>query len=807
MPSLATLMFFLGGFYLAAAAYSLISGKKPSNLLSITELNSTILSKGGGWGILIPLVDLLVLFYNLTYTSFWFVGILIHFFAWLFKWIWEEVIVAGGYFIFSIIWHYAIKWPWKVLLFSFTRIGSSLKLNLLWVGSLAIFSSLAVMFLGRYLVQTFELWPFLTYLFGILAIIPIGVGLSIVIQRINGKSSDEIKQGSRKFFDHLAFIVLAIFFIGLAEAFLIYIGTFTSLSPIFSTLFAGGNLLGALLILINSVVIIFSLAALPSFSSQYQGSNKDVVVDFFKYLIRNNWAKYIISAPAMLIPLLIACAIPYIITQGVSYMAGKVSNEVFELRLSQLTKTRDSIPVYNYADWLDVSMVSDDSLKGLQDKDRERINANMSYASTVSTKNYLDEFYSAHSSEYGAAPVGAMIFLFHEFFKLENSAISTTPMPKETFVADTSELNAINSQTIPQIQQNQKGINSRISDLQQDLNAVCNTDVSPSTENTSTSQSQQNQVQEQEPTFKDEDDCERKRNFYRNQISNFNKDKANEDKRLARAQQVAKYLKEIYEAEKSNDSNGGASSKVAFLLISLWLCLLVGMAFGAAIPMFAQVNHHLYTSENSGDLYVMDTIRKANSLNPNQPLLGIILFSTLLYFSSSSEIPGISKIKDLLPPLPNLETLFKDSSSSSSSEDTSTNDKENATDSDVTEPAPAAVAPDEVPFPQPIAEMPIFSTEEVDTQAEYTGSSFSYDKSLHITNGAPDSYYEVTVSYVVDENGYVTDVTPNSGHGYGLEEEIVYAIRRTSGGWKPATKNGEAVRCRIENTFSFVENN
>lgn len=802
MPSLTTLMFFLGGFYLAAAAYSLISGKKPSNLLSITELNSTILSKGGGWGILIPLVDLLVLFYNLTYTSFWFVGILIHFFAWLFKWVWEEVIVAGGYFIFSIIWHYAIKWPWKVLLFSFTRIGSSLKLNLLWVGSLAIFSSLGVMFLGRYLVQTFELWPFLTYLFGILAIIPIGVGLSIVIQRINGKSSDEIKQGSRKFFDHLAFIVLAIFFIGLAEAFLIYIGTFTSLSPIFSTLFAGGNLLGALLILINSVVIIFSLAALPSFSSQYQGSNKDVVVDFFKYLIRNNWAKYIISAPAMLIPLLIACAIPYIITQGVSYMAGKVSNEVFELRLSQLTKTRDSIPVYNYADWLDVSKVSDDSLKGLQDKDRERINAKMSYASTVSTKNYLDEFYSAHSSEYGAAPVGAMIFLFNEFFKLENSAISTTPMPKETLVADTSELNAINSQTIPQIQQNQKEINSRISNFQQALNAVCNPKyIRPSTENTSTSQSQQNQVQEQEPTFKDVDDCERERNYYRDLITNSNKDKANADKQLARAQQVAKYLKEIYEDEKSNDSNGGASSKVAFLLISLWLCLLVGLAFGAAIPMFAQVNHHLYTSENNGDLYVMDNIRKANSLNPNQPLLGIILFSTLLYFGSSSEIPGISKIKDLLPPLPNLETLFKDSSSSSSFEDTSTNDEENAIDSDVTESTPVADTT------AAVAEMPIFSTDEVDTQAEYNGSNFNYDKNLHITNGAPGSFYEVTVSYVVDENGYVTDVTPNSGHGYGLEEEIVSAIQRTSGGWKPAMKNGEAVRCRFENTFSFGEKN
>ena len=186
-------------FYLAALAYTKISGKTVSNLLSITEINSSIQSKIGGWIILLPIVDLCILLYNVIATSLWFIGIVLQFLASLLKWIWKEVIIAGGFFILQILFHYIILWPWKILLISFSKILPSIRVKYLWIGSISIFTSLFIMFRGRYLVEILEWWVFLKYLFAVLAIIPIGTGLSWIIQSTQNDNREKIKKGHINF--------------------------------------------------------------------------------------------------------------------------------------------------------------------------------------------------------------------------------------------------------------------------------------------------------------------------------------------------------------------------------------------------------------------------------------------------------------------------------------------------------------------------------------------------------------------------------------------------------------------------------
>jgi hypothetical protein len=729
-----------------------------------------------------------LLLYNLTVNAFWFAGVIVQFFAWLIKWIWEEVIIAGAYFIFSILWHYLVKWPWKIILLAFTKIFSSLKLSNLWVGSLSVFASLVVMFLGRYLVEVFELPSILSSIFGILAVIPIGVGLSSIIQKLQHKDANEAKAGLTKFITHLSFITAALIIICLAVCALIYLGTFTSISPILSSLFAGGNLFGSFFIICCSIVIVFSLAALPSFSNEYKGETKDVLVAFFRYLIKNNWGKYIVSAPAMLIPAAIACAIPYIVTQGVSYTANMVSDAVFEYRLTQLQKIQDSIPAANYSDWLDTDKVSDDSLKGLLKKDYERSESAVGYNSITFTKEYLSNLYTAHSSEIGAAPIGAMIGLFSQFNKIENEQVKTSPMLIDKSNIDTSSLNQFGAEIIPGIKTQQKETTNEINNYKEELKAVCNDNYVRPTTNNNANQAQEGVAtqQEQQQNNRELDACASQRKYWNDQISDANKKSTKLDNTLKRAETISAHLKDIYQLENSYNSNSGASAKVAYLLVSLWLCLLVGMAFGAIIPMFAQVNHSLFTSENDGQLFILSEISKSNSLNPNQPLLGIILFGGLLYFANISNIPEISNLKKILP---NLEIL---------------NDQPEiiATDTIATADTTALEEADPM-IADTTAAVPVYTTEEVSSQAEYTGNNFSYNTNLHKDNGAPNETYEVKVSYTVDENGYVTDVIALSENGYGMEEEIVAAIERTSRNWKPATKDGVSVRVRIENVFAF----
>ncbi len=196
--------------YLASIVYSLISQQKPSSLLIISDLSKTITERGSGWVILIPFVALVALLFNFLVMSFWFLGVICHFIAWLSKWIWIEVIIAGGYFLFSIIWHYLIKLPWQLLILAFGKILSSMKLNYLLVGSLSIFFSLAIMFLGRFFQLLIDTGEWITYFFGVIAIIPLGAGISWIVQLINGRSKYEAKAGAKRYIIHLLYILGAL---------------------------------------------------------------------------------------------------------------------------------------------------------------------------------------------------------------------------------------------------------------------------------------------------------------------------------------------------------------------------------------------------------------------------------------------------------------------------------------------------------------------------------------------------------------------------------------------------------------------
>lgn len=805
MLTIEILIIAIVAIYLAAHAYSLISQKKPSNSLSIPDLISSIHNKGGGWIILVPIAALFALVYNFIVMSFWFLGVLVNFIAWLLRWIWQEVIVAGAYFIFSLLWHYLIKWPWKLLLLSFGKILSSMKLRYLFVGSIAIFSSLVIMFLGRFFQMLLDTGSWITYLFAVLAIIPIGVGISWIVQILKGKTKDDVKAGAKKYVIHLSFIVLALLLIVLVQGGLVYAGTLTSFSSVFSSLLAGGNLLGSLLIILNSIIIIFSLGALPSFSEQYQGENKDVITSFFKYLINHNWGKYLMAAPAMLIPMIIACIIPYFLTQGISFVADKVSDQVFQVRLDQLQKTQSTYPESNYESWLDVTATSDDSLKVWKRNDLVRVNAGLGIIHTESTKLYLETLYKAHSSMYAAAPIWALYKLFDKFYAIENEAISTSPLIPSAVSIDTSNMNALNSNIIPQIQDRIKDIDENILLLNQKLLAVCDS----ARKNSPTPSNPEPEQQTQQPSGDNQnvDRCALERAQIRDEINEATKAKLLAEKRLIRAKDVASHLAEVYKLEKSGNSNSSGASKPAYLFVSLWLCLLIGLAFSPIIPLFAQVNHSIYAEEDNSDLYVMDRIRSASAVNPNQPLLGVSIITLALIFQPFVNIPGVSKLKSYLPSLPNLESVFdmktlrveKEMADVPASNTDEIKDNISSAAPDTTVASVVSEEPNQ----------PVLTSEEADEQPEYTGEadSFTYNDNLHRENGAPSDSYEVSVKFIVEADGSISEIIPVSSIGYGLEDEIINAIRSTNGRWKPAIKDGLPVRCIIQETFKFPNEN
>ncbi|MFT4095328.1 MAG: energy transducer TonB [Niabella sp.] len=75
-----------------------------------------------------------------------------------------------------------------------------------------------------------------------------------------------------------------------------------------------------------------------------------------------------------------------------------------------------------------------------------------------------------------------------------------------------------------------------------------------------------------------------------------------------------------------------------------------------------------------------------------------------------------------------------------------------------------------------------------------------------VDNGAPPGTYTVTVQFIVDAAGNVSDVQALTHIGYGMEAEAIRVIKR-SGKWKPAIQNGREVKAyrRQPVTFQVME--
>jgi antitoxin component YwqK of YwqJK toxin-antitoxin module len=72
-----------------------------------------------------------------------------------------------------------------------------------------------------------------------------------------------------------------------------------------------------------------------------------------------------------------------------------------------------------------------------------------------------------------------------------------------------------------------------------------------------------------------------------------------------------------------------------------------------------------------------------------------------------------------------------------------------------------------------------------------------------IKNGAPYGNYQVMILFVIDKNGEVSIIKPETNNGYGMEEEAIRVIRN-SPRWNPLISLGEAKNAYRRQPITFV---
>ncbi|BAV08945.1 outer membrane transport energization protein TonB [Filimonas lacunae] len=101
----------------------------------------------------------------------------------------------------------------------------------------------------------------------------------------------------------------------------------------------------------------------------------------------------------------------------------------------------------------------------------------------------------------------------------------------------------------------------------------------------------------------------------------------------------------------------------------------------------------------------------------------------------------------------------------------------------------------------------------VQIEAKYPGGAEAWRKFLEknlnrdlpLENGAPTGKYTVTVSFVVDRFGNISEIKAESDPGFGAADEAVRVIKRSLK-WEPAVQNGRNVVYRQRQRITFEVN-
>jgi periplasmic protein TonB len=72
-----------------------------------------------------------------------------------------------------------------------------------------------------------------------------------------------------------------------------------------------------------------------------------------------------------------------------------------------------------------------------------------------------------------------------------------------------------------------------------------------------------------------------------------------------------------------------------------------------------------------------------------------------------------------------------------------------------------------------------------------------------VNNKAPKGRYTVVVRFILYKDGTISDVTPETMHGYGMEAEVVRVIKGKPT-WTPASQNEKVERVHKRQSVIFI---
>jgi len=642
------------GLYVCSRLYSSVTGKTPSSRFNLSELKEAFQKNSGVWWFMVPISGVLIMFFEAVVSVLWFLGELlqlgtaiIKLVITIVKWIYKEVVLGGFYFLWKLIWHYLICIPWKWFLQAFGLLGAASKWSSYKIATVGIFASLLVAFFGRYInsflgTEHTTIQSFIEHASTLLSIIPIGMAASMIAFNRKNANATWKAQGLNYAKLAAAILVPMIALVGI-EYLLINAGSRTSFQFSLSTLLAGGSLFASFLILINSILIIFVISALPSFANAYSGGLKGVYRAFFNHLYYG-WVSYLLAIPAIIIPAFILSIIPGLVTQGMTYFTQEASDFVYEQRIASITEDAKE-NMTPYSDWCNVDSISSDSLNKLMEEDTRILSVRVALNGVGRGQAYLDSSYSSFANRNGAVTVGLLVYMYTSYSDLVSENLKAQPMNTEADNDSSFTTEAKGFQTqISEMDSTVVKNNKSIASWQEEKALVCSV-TAPIVEEP-VAPLPQEPIAIQEPVVNvPADGCDIERQRIDGIIAEIQADNEKIKQMKERKLAVIAHLNKMQEDANGLVSNEKVAKHLGYFFMSIWLCALAAIAMGFVLSIYSHLNNVVFDSVDNSEWLITSQIKDAHSENKNQPILGL-----LLTFVASLMIFGFVSKMDLTAP-------------------------------------------------------------------------------------------------------------------------------------------------------------
>lgn len=605
------IIIFLGlvpALFLIGRLYSDLRGKDCNATLNLDEVRDNIRKSNGFWEWVVPIAVAFAFVYNILATAAWMIAELVQLGLSAAKWVFKNVFLTGPWFILRMAWHYLVVWPWKLLRIAFGEIMPSLTRSQFMTAFAGIALSLAIYFIG---VLDSEGPDWLKYAMSVLSLFPLGWAVGKIGLAANGKNYTFNERNT--YFKHLGFLIALFAVVTLAEAFVINLGTHTSMSSALSHLFLFGTFSGSALLLFNGLILLFSISALPFISADFTGSYRNLLFAVWA-CIRIKGLRFVVAVPAMLIPMIILGIVPTLLTEGINHISNTITEGVYTNRLDSLKIDEPgSMNVYDLS-------IPEDSVGMHFDEWKGFYTATVNDRAIELDRDGVTGILSSNSDETAATPYYLVFGMLDSLNRVQSNAIALNK-----FEVGTSDLSEASVQLVGETQNPVKsaeeGVNyatAILADAEADRNNICNPSEAAAKEKEEP-KAEKDAKKEDAAKAAEVTACDRANELVNAAQSNLKDAKTVK----ARADFIAAQAEGLNAHVESLSSSTGWSTKLAWALGAIFLALLAALQFGLPFVLFARVNARIYAEDDDNSIVVLDSIRAMQSEDKNQPLLGL----------------------------------------------------------------------------------------------------------------------------------------------------------------------------------------